>query len=129
MTMVRRLAVNNQMKSKLASCLVLRNEVISIGFNSDKSHPIQKKFSRNSESIFKHAEIDCIINALKHIEKDELQKATLYIYRVKKQNKEDRSWVDGLSKPCNGCCKAIEHFGIKKVVFSTDENGIYNSYI
>lgn len=125
MSMVRRLAINNHMKTKLAACLVLRNEVISIGFNSDKSHPIQARFGRNSESIFKHAEIDCIINALKHIEKEDLQRATLYVYRVKKKSKEDPVLVDGLSKPCKGCCKAIEHFGIKKVVYSTGENGIY----
>ena len=51
MAFLRRLAINNQMKMKLAACLVIRNEIISIGLNSDKSHPLQKKFSKNLVSL------------------------------------------------------------------------------
>lgn len=120
MAFVRRLAIDNKMKMKLAACLVVQNEVISIGYNSDKSHPMQKRFSKNSESIFKHAEVDCIINALKHIDEEALQRATLYVYRVKRQYKGDTGWVSGMAEPCPGCKKAIEHFGIKKVLYSTD---------
>lgn len=120
MAFIRRLAINNPMKTKLAACLVLRNEVIAIGFNSDKSHPLQKRFGKNSESIFKHAEIDCIVNSLKHLDVDELKACTLYVHRVKKNNKGDVNWVDGMAEPCAGCQNAIEHFGIKRTVFSTD---------
>lgn len=127
MDFARRLAVSNNMKMKLAACLVIQNEIISIGYNSDKSHPLQKRFSKNSESIFKHAEIDCIVNALKHIDPEELQRATLYVYRVKKKEKGDTGWIDGRAEPCSGCKKAIEHFGIKKVVFSTDDSGLYGT--
>lgn len=120
MGFVRRLAVNNSMKMKLAACLVIQNEIISVGYNSDKSHPMQKRFSKNSESIFKHAEIDCIVNALKHIDAEELKRATLYVFRVKRAHKGAIGWVDGMAEPCSGCKKAIEHFGIKRVLFSTD---------
>lgn len=120
MEFVRRLAINNSMKMKLAACLVIQNEIISVGYNSDKSHPMQKRFSKNSESIFKHAEIDCIVNALKHIDAEELKRATLYVYRVKRKEKGDTGWIDGMAEPCSGCKKAIEHFGIKRVFYSTD---------
>jgi deoxycytidylate deaminase len=33
--------------------------------------------------------------------------------------------VDGMAEPCSGCKKAIEHFGIKKVVYSTDNPDMY----
>lgn len=125
MEFVRRLAIANRMKTKLAACLVLRNEIISVGYNSDKSHPMQKRFGKNAESIFKHAEIDCIVNALKHTNAEELQRATLYVFRVKKKNKGDINWVDGIAEPCCGCSKAIEHFGIKRTIFSTDEQDKY----
>lgn len=125
MAFVRRLAINNNMRMKLAACLVLRNEVISVGFNSDKSHPLQKRFSKNNDAIFKHAEVDCIIKALRIVEQEDLKDATLYVYRVKKTNKGDVNWVSGLAEPCSGCSKAIEHFGIKKTVFSTDEEGMF----
>lgn len=127
MDFVRRLATSNNMKIKLAACLVIRNEIISVGYNSDKSHPLQKRFSKNSEAIFKHAEVDCIIKALKIIDEEDLKYATLYVYRVKKQNKGDAHWVSGLAEPCPGCHKAIEHFDIKRTVFSIDQEGCYGA--
>lgn len=125
MDFVRRLATSNSMKMKLAACLVIRNEIISVGFNSDKSHPLQKRFSKNTEAIFKHAEVDCIIKALKIVDEEDLKDATLYVHRVKKQNKGDANWVTGMAEPCPGCVKAIEHFGIKRTVYSTDQEGLW----
>jgi deoxycytidylate deaminase len=125
MALTRRLAINNPMKIKLAACLVIRNEVISVGLNSEKSHPMQKRFGKNSESIFKHAEVDAILGALRHIDSDLLKRSTLYVFRVKKKNKGDMTLVDGMAEPCSGCKKAIEHFGIKKVVYSTDNPDMY----
>jgi len=125
MAFTRRMAIDNknsQTRAKLAASLVIRNEIISIGQNSIKSHPLQKKFAKNIEAIFKHAEVDCIINALKHIDTEDLSKSTLYVYRVKKSSKDSTNWVDGYSEPCCGCKQAIIHFKIKRVVFSTDED-------
>jgi len=125
MAFVRRLAIDNvdsQTRAKLAACIVVRNDIISIGQNSYKSHPLQKRFSKHIESIFKHAEVDCIINALRHVDADKLCKATLYVYRVKRRSKDSIDWVDGYSEPCPGCKQAISHFKIKKVIFSTDED-------
>jgi len=125
MAFTRRMAIqnnNSQHRARLAASLVIRNDIVSIGQNSIKSHPLQKKFAKNIDAIFKHAEVDCIINALRHVDADELSKATLYIYRVKKFSKDSIDWVDGYSEPCSGCKQAISHFKIKKVVFSTDED-------
>lgn len=127
MDFVRRLATSNNMKMKLAACLVIRNEIISVGFNSDKSHPLQKRFAKNIDAIFKHAEVDCIIKALKVVDEDDLKDATLYVYRVKKMNKGDTHWVSGLAEPCPGCAKAIEHFGIKRTVFSIEKEDCYGA--
>lgn len=128
MEFTRRMAISNnnsQNRAKLASSLVIRNEIISVGFNSYKTHPLQKKFSKNVEAIFKHAEVDCIINALRHVEPEELSKATLYVHRVKKLTKDHKEWTDGISEPCRGCKQAIDYFKIKKVVYSTEENNFY----
>lgn len=128
MSFVKRLAIDNkntQHRAKLAACLTIRNETISIGQNSTKSHPLQKRFCKHPESIFKHAEVDCIINALRHVDEEDLKKSTLYVFRVKKPGKESNSWKSGMSEPCPGCKLAIEHFGIKRVVYSTEDDGIY----
>jgi len=128
MAFTRRLAINNNNapnRAKHAASIVIRNEIISIGENSGKTHPLQKRFSKNGEAIFKHAEVDCIINALRHVEPEDLEKATLYVYRVKKLTKDHKYWSDGLSEPCPGCKQAIDHFKIKKIVYSTDIEGEY----
>lgn len=128
MAFTRRMAIqnsNSQNRAKLAASLVIRNEIISIGYNSYKSHPLQKRFSKNIEAIFKHAEVDCIVNALRHVDSSDLERSTLYVYRVKKLTKDHVYWSDGYSEPCCGCKQAIVHFKIKKVVYSTEEDGSY----
>lgn len=132
MEFTRRMAINNNHslnRAKLSASLVIRNEIISIGYNSYKTHPMQKRFSKNIDAIFKHAEVDCIINALRHVDQEDLSKATLYIYRVKKLTKDHKYWSDGLSEPCCGCKQAIDHFKIKKVVYSTDTDKEYAEVI
>lgn len=129
MAFTRRMAIqnsNSQNRAKLAASLVIRNEIISVGYNSYKTHPLQKRFSKNIEAIFKHAEVDCIINALRYVDYDDFSKSTLYVYRVKKLTKDHVDWSDGYSEPCCGCKQAIDHFKIKKVVFSTEED---NSFV
>lgn len=128
MTFTRRMAIqnkNSQQKVKLAASLVFQNEIVSVGYNSLKTHPMQKRFSKNIEAIFKHAEVDCIVNALRHVDPTDLERATLYVYRVKKLTKDHNYWSDGYSEPCSGCKQAIHHFKIKKVVYSTDEDYAY----
>lgn len=104
----------------VTACLVLGGKTISYGSNKKKTHPFQKRFMKNSESIYLHAETDCINNAIKNSAFKDLSKAKMYICRVKK----DGSW--GLAKPCSGCMKAIVTFGIREVYYSTDETGSYD---
>jgi tRNA(Arg) A34 adenosine deaminase TadA len=103
----------------LASCIVKGNRVISFGHNQRKTHPLQTKFAKNPEAIYLHAEIDAIKNALKEVDSSFLEQCTLYIARTKKNGDE------GISKPCKGCNKAIEAFGIRRVVYTTEKENIY----
>jgi deoxycytidylate deaminase len=104
--------------ARISSCVVLKNNILSFGFNKRKSHPFQAKFGKNEECIFLHAEIDAIKNALKCTSVEDLQRSTLYIYRSKKVNGVE---TNGLAKPCVGCMRAIVSFNIKNVVYSTDD--------
>lgn len=113
-------------RARLASSIVINNKTVSIGINSYKSHPFQKKYGKNSESIYIHSEISAINKALKRVPSLDLSNATLYIARVKKSSKYAKhfdSW--GLAKPCEGCMRAIAAFNIKKVYYTTDENSRY----
>lgn len=107
--------------ARFASSIVIGNEVISTGINQLKSHPFQAKYSKNQDSIFFHSEIAAINKALKFVEPDDLKKAILYIARVKWANQYKEKFIWGLARPCFGCSKAIGYFGIKKVIFTTNE--------
>ena len=54
---------------------------------------------------------------------DDLKHTVLYVCRVK------RSGHWGMSKPCEGCQRAILEFGIKKIFYTTDDNDIIMTMI
>lgn len=98
--------------ARLGAILTIGNQVVSMGQNMYKTHPLQKRFARRPDAIFQHAEINCIINFLRNNDAADLQRATLYVARVLGCNMESV----GMAKPCSGCSSAIEHYGIKRVV-------------
>jgi deoxycytidylate deaminase len=118
-------ANDSETNVKFAAAIVKGNKIISIGFNSMKSHPLQARFGKNEEAIYFHAEIHAIKNALREITIDEFEKTDLYIARVKKPTSYTDKYVWGLAKPCEGCKRAINEFGIRNVVYTTDEHGQY----
>jgi tRNA(Arg) A34 adenosine deaminase TadA len=107
--------------SRIASCLVYKNDIISFGFNQKKTHPFQAKYCKNESAIYLHSETDCIKNALKHVSLNEIKKSTLYICRMRLiGNKE----CFGLARPCDGCARAIATFSISRVVYTCDDGNI-----
>lgn len=127
MQFVRRQAIDTEKVSnaRIAAGIAIKGTLITTGKNQRRTHPFQKQFAKNDHAIFLHAETCAISNSLNHISKDDLKKATLFIHRVKLPSKDSKEYVDGLAKPCSGCMSAIATFGIKRVIYSTDENGQY----
>ncbi len=113
-------------RARLAACLVYKNDIISVGVNMLKSHPFQARFGRNDDSIYLHAETNCIKNALKVTDLNTIEKSKMYIHRVKYNGSHNkRKFVSGMAKPCEGCARAISTFNIKSVMFSCDD-GSFN---
>jgi tRNA(Arg) A34 adenosine deaminase TadA len=108
--------------ARLASCIVYKKDIVSFGFNAHKTHPFQAKFGANKESIYLHAEVSAIKNALREISVDDLSRSTLYVCRVKYESCNKKNIMFSLSKPCCGCERCIQTFGIKKV-YHTVDNG------
>jgi len=109
--------------AKLAAGIWVKNELIAVGWNQAKSHPLQNKFPKQAGYVHLHAEIHAITCALKRFSEDELRaaKTTLMVVRTKrKDHRRNSSWVRGIAKPCNGCAAAIAHYRIKNVVWSED---------
>jgi deoxycytidylate deaminase len=109
----------------VASCLVHRNKIVSYGINCMKSHPYQKKYGRNEDAIYFHAETSAIYTADKRMGFDKFQNSILYVCRIKYESTEKRSMISGLAKPCSGCMRCIQHYGIKSVIYTMDEINDY----
>lgn len=98
--------------SRHSSALVYKRQVLAIGTNQKKSHPLQKRFG-GEDKICLHSEIAAIVQVINQHGVEVLKSCSLYNLRLTKANRI------GISKPCASCAKAIEAFGIRKVFYTT----------
>ncbi len=105
----------------MACAITIRNRIISFGYNRLKTDPFQARFGKNSDSIYLHAEIHAIKNALRRVSVDDLRRADLFVMRVMTGKNK---W--GMAKPCTGCMRAIAEFNIKNVWFTNQDGVIEN---
>lgn len=94
-------------------------KIYGMGINVAKTDPMQQRFCETEGKAFIHAEMLAIKRAIVHLKKTDLSACTLIVVRSKyNTDKED---VLGMSKPCEACAAAIKKYGIKKVIYSTDD--------
>lgn len=108
-------------KAKVVAALIYKGKVISYGFNQYRTSWVQRRFKKNPESHYLHAEADAVKNAMKVVDNDTISKSTLVVVRAKKNAGKN---VFGNAKPCVGCQSCIEWIGINKVYYTTDEGTI-----
>ena len=106
---------------------VYKGNVIAIGCNTNKTHPVQKYYNKfrnpDGEDISMivlpklHAEINCI-NQLRHMNVN-YSKVKLYIYRIC----NDRP--HGMARPCPSCMAAIKDLGIRDIYYTTNDGYVY----
>ena len=104
---------------RLCAVLVHKGIIISVGFNQKKTHPFQKKHSKNNDAIWIHAENDCLVRAMHHHNKETIRKSTLYVLRLKQD--QNGNLIRGMAKPCSGCQRAIAASNIQKICYTTDD--------
>lgn len=105
-------------KTHIGCIAVYQGNIIGIGCNCNKTHPMQKKYNqyrKQSDSMLPklHAEINCI-NSIRHLDIN-FSKVKLYIYRIRK----DQPF--GLARPCPSCMAAIKDLGIRDVYYTTND--------
>lgn len=110
--------------ARIAAAVIHKNQIVGVGINQRKSHPLQKKYAKNEDAIFLHAEINAIRNAVHVLTLDDFKKSDIIIVRRKFQKiKNGYDYpVFGLAKPCIGCMEAIKDFGIRNIYHSCDED-------
>lgn len=113
-------------RSRLAAMLVYKNDVIAVGYNKKKSHPLAQRFQKHEEAIYLHAEVMALHKASKRITPEQFAKSELYVLRIKKTDCGTLVW--GLAKPCDGCMAAIKHFKIKRVYYTNNATIDHKSF-
>jgi deoxycytidylate deaminase len=91
----------------IGSVIVLKNKVVSVGYNILKTH-------RHSPHPFKSSHSE--FRAIWGTDPVELRGAEIYVYRQKKNGEL------GLARPCESCYSLIKSVGIKKIHY-TDYDG------
>ena len=109
--------ISDYKKQHVGCVAVYQGQVIGLGCNCNKTHPMQKfynKYRMPSDYMLPklHAEISCI-NQIKHLDIN-FSKVKLYIYRIRK----DQPF--GLARPCPSCMAAIKDLGIRYVYYTTN---------
>lgn len=112
-------------KIHLGCVAVYQGSIIGIGYNVNKTHPIQKYYNKYRSTGYKpstlppklHAEISCL-NSIRHLDIN-FSKVKLYIYRIR----YDQDY--GLSRPCPSCMAAIKDLGIRDIYYSTNDGFAY----
>ena len=112
-------------KINIGCVAVYQGTIIGVGFNTNKTHPMQKKYNRyrNGENFIQklHAEINCL-NSIRYLDIN-FSKVKLYIYRKRKSAKY------GICRPCPSCLAAIKDLGIKHIYYTTDEGFVYERMV
>ena len=100
---------------------VCGHKIISSGYNSCKTNPMQKRlnihrFEADTPATI-HSELACLLPLIKRKDVN-FSNVTLYIYR------EHKSGSLALAKPCASCAALIRSLGIRSIYYTGN-----NSYI
>lgn len=118
--------ISDYEKIHIGCIAIYHGNVIGIGCNTNKTHPMQKYYNRFREDEETnninfhhklHAEINCL-SQLKNLNIN-FSKVKLYIYRIR----HDRP--HGICRPCPSCMAAIRDMGIKHIYYTTDDGFAY----
>lgn len=114
--------ISDYSKTHVGCIAVYHGNIIGIGCNCNKTHPIQKyynKYREKSKELLPklHAEINCI-NQIKNLDIN-FSKVKLYIYRIRK----DQPF--GLARPCPSCMAAIKDLEIQDIYYTSNDGYCY----
>lgn len=118
------MAKKSKERYKVGCVVVLKNRILSTGFNCGKTHPLQKIYNKirfKDESFHSlHAEI----HALSQIKSQKIpwNKVDIYICRITNTGL-------GLSRPCKSCMEMIKHLGIHNLYYTTNNQTFQHEII
>lgn len=85
--------------------VVRANEIIGVGFNKKKTHPLSQTRFNNI-----HAELSAVINAAR----EDLSDCSIYVYRETKNGKM------AMARPCVHCMELLRRMNLGRIFYSTE---------
>jgi len=105
--------------SRHGAVLVRGGSIINTSYNKDSFCSFGKRFQKTHKGkTTVHAELGAILG----LDRSITTGATVYVARIGRNDENFR-----LSKPCSMCEAALRHVGVKRVVYTVD-NDIVGSY-
>lgn len=92
---------------RLGSVIIYKKNILTIKFNSAKTHPKLLPFSTYP---FLHSESNAILS----LGLDNCEDTTLYVLRIL------RNLEIAMAKPCSACMKLIKYVGIRRIYYTTN---------
>jgi deoxycytidylate deaminase len=89
---------------RLGAVIVRNNDVVGIGFNKRKTHPLSKTRFNNI-----HAELSAILNA----GLESLEGCDIYVYR------ETRHGETAIARPCLHCLEMLKSLSVSRMYYTT----------
>jgi deoxycytidylate deaminase len=97
--------IDHDMTHQLCALVVKRNRVLSVGYNSNKTHPMM---STNMQQL--HAECSAILKC----PDGDLRGSDVVVARARAEGKA------GLAKPCAVCEGILRRCGVRRVFYTTN---------
>lgn len=129
--MARRVATESSFDSFHLGCVVTyKRHIIASASNSNKSHPMQKRYNRkrNFNKTDKavhhsgHAEILALANIpYTLLQTIDWRKVKVYVYRIS----NGKLLKMGLARSCPACMAALRDRGIQHLYYTTDDGYCY----
>ena len=106
---------NLELRTAHVAFLVRKGVILSLGWNTRKTHPKVLKHPYHEGALGTHAELKCIVNYGLY---ENFTSTELLVLRY------DRNEVLNISRPCEGCQSVIKMSNIKHVYYSNEKGDI-----
>ena len=104
----RKEAQKSNHKVKLGAAIFKKNRIISLGYNSTKTHPKLIKYFIHASV---HSECDAVLHC---VNKEQLKGSEIFVWR------EDKQGNPVISKPCSMCTQILYEYGVKRAWWVTN---------
>ncbi len=108
-----KLAQKSSFRQRVSAVLFRGSKVLGTGYNRTGESQNRLRTSHWPDS--RHAEVDAVVDALRRYPASELKGADILVVRLKK----DGSY--GLALPCEDCYQVLTNIGIRRIIFTTNE--------